>query len=45
MIRNAPPVPLALSWHPAAEHVLVVVTPFSVIWSFFRKIGLTHCWK
>jgi hypothetical protein len=45
MIRNAPPVPVALLWHPPAEQVLVVVTPFSVIVSGLSNIGFTQYWK
>src|SRR5438552_18194826 len=41
--RNAPPVPVALSWQPEPAQVLVAVEPGIV--SCAMKIGLMHFWK
>src|SRR5687767_3282226 len=43
--RKAPPVPLALSWQPEPAQVLVESTPFWLITSGVRKIGLMQRWK
>src|SRR5882672_2697090 len=41
--RNAPPVPVALSWQPEPAQVLVALDPGIV--SCATKIGLMHFWK
>src|SRR5262252_1276555 len=46
MTRNAPPVPLALSWQPDAAQVLTAVCPLAKrIGSCRLKIGNTQYWK
>src|SRR3954465_4571167 len=40
--RNAPPVPVPLSWQPAPEHVFVEDTPFCTMGRGLRKIGKMH---
>ena len=43
--RNAPPVPVALSWQPAAAQVFVEMAPPWLICNCARKIGWMHFWK